>query len=269
MTERFDALVALAEQHQPCSVRHLFYRAVVNNVVGITKNECGYAKVQRAALLLRRNGRIPYEWIVDNTRWMRKPTTWSSFEDALRNTARTYRRDLWIDTNYRVEVWCESDSTAGVIYDVVDRWDVPLMVTRGFTGEAFAYNSVDAWLADDRQPVVLYVGDHDPAGLEIECKLREALTRFYGLEVPFHRVAVTWDQVVEHDLPGTLPKKTYGYDRAVEAEALAPELLRELVDATIVEHVNQDFIAAVLAAERSERELLTAIANRDFVELGT
>ena len=40
----------------------------------------------------RRSGAIPFGWIADNTRWQRKPRTYSSIEDVLTTTARTYRR---------------------------------------------------------------------------------------------------------------------------------------------------------------------------------
>jgi hypothetical protein len=38
---------------------------------------------------MRRASQIPFDWISDNTRWMRKPRTFSSLEDALRLTRET------------------------------------------------------------------------------------------------------------------------------------------------------------------------------------
>ena len=66
MFERKSALIDLVYEHGPSSVRHIFYRAVVTGVTGITKNQSGYDKVQRAVLELRRSGDIPYSLIVDN-----------------------------------------------------------------------------------------------------------------------------------------------------------------------------------------------------------
>lgn len=109
MAERHDAIVALAHEHGPCSVRHIYY-AGIGEIPNITKNDSGYGKVQRAVLELRRSGRIPFHLITDNTRWMRKPRTWSSLEDALRHTALTYRRDLWVDNEYRVDWPVDTES---------------------------------------------------------------------------------------------------------------------------------------------------------------
>jgi hypothetical protein len=260
MAERRGHLVDLAVEHGPCSVRHLFYQAVVSGVPGITKDDAGYAKVQRLVLELRRSGGIAYEMVTDSTRWMRKPTSWGSPEEALASTARFYRRDLWRTSNYRVEVWCESDSIASTIYDVTARWDVPLMVCRGYSSETFAYIAAEAWRESDKQPVVFYIGDHDPAGLNIEIKLRETLTRFADAEPEWYRLGVTWDQITAMDLPGTNPKKSYGFPIAVEAEALPPGVLRSIVE-NIEIYVDPHQLQVLEVAEQSERELLYSLAR--------
>jgi hypothetical protein len=267
---RYDALVELAREHGPASVRHIYYRATVAGAGGdprladITKNDSGYGKVQRALLQLRRDNRMPYHLIVDSTRWMRKPDTYGGREEFLRATAATYRRDLWRDSSWRVEVWCESDSIASTLADITDTWDVALMVCRGYSSETFAYNAASAWTADDRDPVVLYIGDHDPAGLNIEKALRSRLHEFYGSSIAWERLGVTWAQVEELDLPGTRPKKKYGFPLAVEAEALPPQLLRKIVDDTIRAFVDPHRLRVLKVAEESDRDWLTALIERQF-----
>lgn len=279
MAERADELVRLAEENGPCSVRHLFYAATVAKVPGITKDDSGYGKVQRLALELRRAKRIPYRQITDGTRWMRKPTSYGSVADALAATATLYRRDLWVSSSFRVEVWCESDSIAGSIYEVTARWDVPLMVMRGQSSETFVHNAAEAWVEQFSQPVVLYVGDHDPAGLDIEEAARTKLARFYGdgfeaaggqrknARIDWHRVGVTWEQVERLDLPGTAPKvknrrKPYPFAMSVEAEALPAALLRELLDEAITNYVDHDKLEVLMEAEESERTILHRMAGQ-------
>ena len=87
--QRYEPLVRIAYEHGPASVRHFFYQAVVAQLFDISKDLSGYRKVQRAILKLRREGRIPYELVTDTTRWMRKPTTYSSRAGAERD-----RREL-------------------------------------------------------------------------------------------------------------------------------------------------------------------------------
>jgi hypothetical protein len=44
---------------------------------------------------------------------MRKPTTFDSIDEALRETARLYRKALWRDADAYIEIWCEKDALAG------------------------------------------------------------------------------------------------------------------------------------------------------------
>lgn len=260
MAERRRVLLDIIETDGPMSVRQAYYRAVVASIVPKTK--AGYRRVQNTILDLRRAGIVPYEQVVDNTRWMRKPTTWDSAKDALAATAGLYRQALWSTSEYRVECWVESDSIAGSVYTVTESWDVPLMACRGFSSETFAYNAAEAWRQDRRRlPVILYIGDHDPHGLEIEADLQRKLAHFAHFAPEWRRIGVTWAQILELDLPGTPPKKSYGYPIAVEAEALPPQMLRDLLDDAIREYMDEDQFAALLAAEESERDLLARLVE--------
>jgi hypothetical protein len=264
MEERRDGLVALTRGHGPCSVRHIFYRAVVDEMPGITKNLSGYLKVQRELLRLRREGRLPYHLIVDSTRTVFEVDTFDSPGEFLEDVAGLYRRDLWSRTGYRVEVWCESDSIASTLLRVAHAWRVPVFPIRGQSSETYAYNAVQAW-NPARLPVVLYIGDHDPAGLEIEQSLREKLIGFaaeVGIEsVNWTRVGVTWDQVDDLGLPGGTPKKQYGFPLAVEAEALPPRMLVDLVDEAISMYVDRDQLDRLRAVEDEERDGLYAMVD--------
>jgi hypothetical protein len=124
MEQRADFLIDYAGKHGPITVRGLYYQAEVACVPGIDKTESSYGKVQRQVLDLRRAGRLEYEHIADATRWMRKPRSYDSVEDALAETARLYRRNLWRDNENYVEIWCEKDALAGVIYPVQSEREV-------------------------------------------------------------------------------------------------------------------------------------------------
>jgi integrase len=51
---------------------------------------------------------MPWSFIADGTRWVRE--TWDTAEDVLRETARTYRRNLWRGQGMRIEIWLEKDA---------------------------------------------------------------------------------------------------------------------------------------------------------------
>jgi|HubBroStandDraft_4_1064222.scaffolds.fasta_scaffold626988_1 hypothetical protein len=110
MEECARFLIDYAERHGSVTVRQLYYRAEVEGLPGIDKTDNGYDKIQRQVLNLRRAGRLPYDHIADLTRWMRKPRTFDSVEEALQETARLYRKALWRDAEVPVEVWCEKEA---------------------------------------------------------------------------------------------------------------------------------------------------------------
>ena len=270
MEERAAFLIDYAEQHGPATVRGLYYQAEVAGIPGIDKTEAGYRRVQQQVLQLRRSGRLAYEHIADATRWMRKPNSFDSVEDALAETARTYRRNLWRDSDDYIEIWIEKDALAGVIYPITELYDVPLMVARGFSSETFAYEAVAARDGDPRSYHVYYLGDFDRSGRDAAKSLQEKLERFSAeqpFEVIFQQVAVTKDQIAQHNLP-TRPHKresaadrAWPHDYACELDAFPPDTLRKLVRRVIERHLPRFQLEILKQAEASEREILSAFAR--------
>jgi hypothetical protein len=97
MEQRAAFLIGYASEHGPVTVRQLYYQAEVRGLPGVDKTENGYNKIQVQVLKLRREGRLAYQWIADATRWMRKPRSFDSVEDAIQSTAALYRKNLWLD----------------------------------------------------------------------------------------------------------------------------------------------------------------------------
>src|ERR1700733_4939376 len=260
MLARRSAVARLVEHFQPCGVRQMFYQAEVGGLV--EKEESGYDKVQRAIVWLRQEHYMPFGYITDATRWMRKPASFSNIEDALRNTVDCYRRAIWRDASVYVEFWMEKDALAGTLYPVTSEFDVPLMVARGYSSLTFLYSAAEAIIANGKPAYIYHLGDWDPSGQDaadhIERKLREYAP---GCEIHFQKLAVTPQQISEWTLP-TRPtkrkdsraKKWTGGD-SVELDAIPPDTLRQIVRGAIEQHINQDQVAAIEAAEQSEREI--------------
>jgi hypothetical protein len=263
MEQRAKFLIDYAEAHGPVTVRGLYYQAEVAHVPGIGKDDPGYDKVQRQVLILRRAGRMSYHDIADATRWMRKPRSYSSAEDAVRECLRTYRKKLWADTADYVEVWCEKDALAGVIYPVTADYDVPLMVTRGFTSETFAFEAIESREGDERDFHVYTLFDFDRAGQDAARSLEKKLKRFAaekGIKVYFHTLAVTKKQVERWNLPTREPKrksaadKKWPHDFCCELDAIPPDRLRQFVDQAITRHLPRRQLEVLKVAEEDERE---------------
>jgi hypothetical protein len=194
---------------------------------------------------------------------MRKPRSHDSIRDALAETARTYRRNLWRDANAYVEIWIEKDALAGVVYPVTALNDVPLMVTRGFSSETFAYNAIDAHGDDWRDLYVYALFDFDRSGQDAANALKEKLERFAigkPFEVIFENLALTQEQIEAHELPTRPPKRKtiadrrWPHDIACELDALPPDTLRALVQHAIERHLPPAQFEKAKVAEESERK---------------
>jgi hypothetical protein len=192
-----------------------FLPATVRRLV--EKAEAGYAKVQTDLVQMRRAGRLPYDWLADNTRWQRKPRTFTSVEAALNETARFYRKALWADADAYTEVWLEKDALSGVVLPITAQYDVPLMVARGYASLSFLHTAAEHIGALDVPAYVYHLGDFDPSGVNAGEKIEETLREMAPTaEIHFERIAVTPPQVAAWDLPS---RPTKASDRRPRASA--------------------------------------------------
>ena len=258
-----DAIVAILEADNPQTVRQIFYALTVRSV--IKKAEIEYQRtVVRLLGDMREDGDIPFEWIADNTRWMRKPTTFTGLESCLSNTSKFYRRDLWAAMPVYVEVWCEKDALAGVLMEETEVYDVPLMVARGYASITFLHSAAMAIEAKGKPAFIYLFGDLDPSGVDAARDIEAKLRRYApAAEITFARPAVTREQVELWNLPTRPTKqsdtraKKFANATSVELDAIPARQLRALVRECIERHVDQDQLALLRVAEQSERELLT------------
>ena len=261
-----DAILDILSNDNPQTVRQVFYALTVRGV--IAKQEIEYQQtVIRLLVEMREAGKIPFEWIADNTRWMRKPSTFVGLDHCLSSTAKLYRRNLWAGMPVYVEVWCEKDALAGVLMEETEVYDVPLMVAKGYASLSFLHGAAMA-IKDKGKPAFIYhFGDFDPSGVDaardIEAKLRRYAPE---AEISFERPAVTREQVDQWNLPTRPTKQTdprakkFASSTSVELDAIPARRLRDLVRGVISRHVDQQQLEFLRAAEKSERELLTAWA---------
>lgn len=261
-----QALYDLLANDHPMTVRQVFYRAVSAGIV--PKTEAAYKNsVGRSLVAMRRSGVLPWSWIADNTRWQRKPTTYSTMEQALERTARCYRRALWDNQEAYVEVWTEKDALAGVLLDVTREWDVPLLVTKGFSSVSYLYEAAQTIAATGKPAYLYYFGDHDPSGIHIDRSIEKQLREMApDAEIHFERVAVKEAQITALGLPTRPTKRTDSRAKtfkgeSVEVDAIPPATLRQMVRTCIEQHVDRRQLDITRLAEAREREILTDIAR--------
>jgi len=270
--EQLDCQIveALKDDH-PQSVRHVFYRMTDPRLPEpVEKSERGYRQLQNRVKILRRDGRIPYGWISDSTRTGYHVDTFTSAADFIRSHARYYRADIWQDSEYHVEVWTESRSIAGVLLDTCQDLAVSLYPCGGFTSISLAYQAAENinWIHQrtGRTPVVIYVGDYDPAGVIIDKSLKAELQEHLDCELGFVRLAVTESQITRFDLPTRPRKKSDRRSKhikyAVEAEALPAHILRAMVRANVEAYLPSHALEVMRVAEESEQSFLLDLAEQ-------
>ncbi|MHB0955908.1 MAG: hypothetical protein ACYC0X_05945 [Pirellulaceae bacterium] len=266
-------LLEVIEQYRPMTVRQIYYQAVSRGL--IDKTEAAYKGVVCRLLGdMRRDGQMPYDWIADNTRWMRKPKTYDNLAGMLELTQQTYRRAIWGNQKVRVEIWLEKDALAGVLYNVTAKWDVPLMVTRGYPSMSYIHGAAEQIAAEPQFTHLYYFGDHDPSGVDISRFVKQGISELlerWGWDpegcFSFERVAVTRDQITEFELPTRPTKKSDSRARnfegeSVEVDAIDPDTLRDICRSCIAGHIDQEAYGRLMAVENAERGTLQSIVDQ-------
>lgn len=268
-------ILDVLSQDNPQSVRHVFYRMTDPRLpVPVPKTDHGpnngYRAVQDRIKKLRRSGELPYGWIADATRRGHHTNTFANAGDFLTQMAGLYRGDLWAQSPYYVEVWCESRSIAGVIEHTCRELAVSLYPCGGFSSITLAYEAAQTinWhCRDGKLCLIYYIGDYDPAGVLIDQALQRELQEHLEEDVAmrFYRLGVTEEQIAEYDLP-TKPRKEADrralHVRAtVEAEAMPANVLRILLRQEIEKWLPPEALATVKVAEASEREHIRRVAD--------
>jgi hypothetical protein len=262
---RRDALLKIVAEMRPMTVRQAYYQATVRGIVD--KTEDGYRVVQHDLTVMRKDGSMPYDWLADSTRWQRKPTTYRSVKEALEDTARLYRKDLWADADSYVEIWLEKDALAGVVVPITSQFDVPLMVARGYASLSFLHSSAEYLNHLDRPAHIYHLGDFDPSGQDaarsIEQTLRELAPE---ADITFERLAVTPSQIDQWRLPSRPTKATDTRSKgfgaiSVELDAIPPDYLRDIVKLAIEDHLPPEQYEILKVAEQSEQWLINGLVG--------
>ncbi len=268
MTAVKTAIYNMLSVENPMTLRQLFYRLVSNGTIG--KKETEYKSLASITKDMRLDGELSFDWFADNTRWQRKPRTYSSLERGVEIFAEAYRRDIWRNQENYVEIWLEKDALAGVVYEVTAEFDVPLMVSRGYSSLSYLHGAAMQIDYIDKPTYIYYFGDYDPSGRDIPRDIETKLRTFApDAEIHFEIIGVTPEQIEIFNLQ-TRPTKTTDSrsknfeGESVEVDAIPPKILRSMVKEVIERNINEHQLYNSKLIERQERELIADVA-RSFV----
>jgi len=262
------------------TLRQLYYQLVSRDV--IPNSQAEYNRIGNIVSRGRLAGLIDWSMIEDRVRIPQSRSHWNSPKEIIETATRAYYKPRWDDQEYYVEVWCEKDAVSNIIQPVCNTWDVTFMANRGYSSQSAIYEASRRFQIahfEDKKLILIYLGDHDPSGIDMTRDIRERMELFLEyrelvaeVDIPLdvHRLALNMDQIQRYNPPENPAKMTdsrfkgyveiYGVS-SWELDALAPKVMAGLVEDKILEYLDMDLWNAVVEAEESDKERLMEIAK--------
>ncbi|MBN1854574.1 MAG: hypothetical protein JW829_17715 [Pirellulales bacterium] len=263
----------------PLTLRQVFYRLV--GTCDYPKTETAYDSLCEKLNLARREPRnrpwkVPWNALRDDgiiERLHNGYTDAEQFIATVRYSAERFSLDLMRFQPFHVEVHCEAGGMVPQLQTVAQRYGADVCSCGGFNSTTHKHD-LAVRLSSIGKPVkLLHIGDYDPSGVHIANNLDEDVQAFlghYGGDVELIRLAVTPEQQAEYDLPTAPPKTTdrrsFDSDWTVQAEALRPDDLAQIVATGIEANIDLEILA--FAREQETEIRGDVMARLSFIRLG-
>jgi hypothetical protein len=267
LLDQVRAVLGEYEDYLPLTIRQIFYRLV--GAHEYEKTEKAYERLCEMLNRARRARVIPMAAIRDDGGTVLAPNVWISgehFLDVVRRQAANLVLDHSAGQETRLVVMCEAAGMAPQLARVANPLGVTVMSGGGFDSLTDKHKFAAELAGHDRPTEVVDIGDHDPSGVSKFLAFLEdveAFTRDLGGDVTFTRLAVTPEQIRHYRLPTAPPKPTDNrafHGQTCQAEALAPDVLANILRTALEQRIDQRLLDRVLRQERRvRRELITRL----------
>ncbi len=250
----------------PTSNRFVFYELVMRGAVDKAKSRRNGGRgsdqdVSDASFHLREIGAVPWPWIVDETRELHQWRQAGTVADYVLESLDTARVNCWGDEDPPL-LLCESRTFGGVLRrTIAPEYLCPVAATNGQVGGFLRTDIAPLLEITDRK--VLYIGDYDWSGHQIETNTKRVRVREAEWDGEWTRLALTDEQVAARpDLP-RVEKGDRRYTDGRPHEAIEVESLGQ----TVVENIVRDALDALLPEpledvhrrEEEQRERVRAV----------
>ena len=271
-----EVLAEYSAQGYRLTLRQLYYQMVVKGHLPNTLRD--YKNLGTMVKNAREGGHLSWDHIEDRGRVLVSPNFYESVVERVELASYSFELDRWEGQDNYIEVWVEKDAVSGIIEPVADRWQVPFMANRGYSSASAMYSAaqrLSRCVRLGKVAHVLYLGDHDPSGLDMDQDMEGRLHQYSRgrlnqgtLEIT--RLALTMDQVEEHKPPPN-PTKTadsraqsyidqFGTE-CWELDALDPATLDSLVEEAITDRIDLVLFEERKEAEEAGRTSIRGYAN--------
>ena len=255
------------------TLRQCYYQLVARGI--IPNNERSYKNTGNLINDTRLAGLIDWHSIEDRTRNLQRLAHWDSPKSIIESASYQYRKDIWENQDYYVEVWVEKEALANVVGRVANELDVPYFCCRGYVSQSEMWSAAQRFIAKQeagKDVVLIHLGDHDPSGIDMSRDIEERLVLF-GVDTfmfNFRRIALNMEQIEEFAPPPNPAKLTdsrcgsyiskYG-DESWELDALEPKVIHDLITNNVTEFWDYEEVLKVRARVESEKEVMESVAN--------
>lgn len=259
--------------------RQLYYQLVANdiipNAIEIYKRICKFLTDARYA------GLIDWKAIEDRGRVPSMPSEWNNISELIQSATYAYRLPRWEDQDYYVELYCEKQAMESDLKPLTIKYHILFGYNKGYSSASTVYDlakRVGAKIEEGKKVMILYVGDHDPSGLDmirdIKDRVNEFLTEGKQYIEPNYEVkqlALNMKQINKYKPPPNPAKitdprakwyiKEFG-NKSWELEALKPEVLIKIVEKGINEFIDIEKYNAWMDQETKEKKALEKFGHK-------
>ena len=253
------------EQGFSLTLRQLYYQLVSRDLIANDDRE--YKKLGRLLVKGRMAGVVDWDSIEDRIRKPFLPYWAHDISDAVNDTINQYRLNRMRNQDVYIELWVEKDALSGVLSRITSKYHINLMVNRGYSSCSAmydAYKRLERQERGDKKTVILYLGDHDPSGLDMIRDIKDRLNEF-GVYPEVKHIGITRKQIAKFNPPPNPAKITdprAGWYIAEhgrvswEVDALNPDVLNKLVKTHVESEINMEKFQEILDQEEDDKEKL-------------
>lgn len=254
------------------TLRQLYYQLVSKNVVENT--EQSYKRIGGIVSDARLAGLLDWSMIRDRERVSRSNPHWDSPAEVLRSAASSWNQDLWRDQPYHVEVMVEKRALEGILIPLCSKLDVTFTANKGYSSTSALYETgkrMEEFKNDGKKICVIYLGDHDPSGMDMSRDVLDRLIMFSHGPIEVDRVALNMPQIEELNPPENPAKLTDSradkyiekYGRSSwELDAIEPNMLVDIVTKAIHKRMDMDLFDAAVEERERQRGRIVEVADR-------
>jgi hypothetical protein len=238
------------------TLRQLFYRLVAEQTLPNTTT--AYKRLSDLTAKARRADEFPE--LIDRGRSIHRYEYWPDIDTALEEAKDYFRLDRTKGQDMSIYLGVEKAGMVVQLQSWFGDLGIPVVVLGGYSSQTYVDDVVYDTRTHDRGAVLLYGGDFDPSGEDID---RDFVERS-GCWDKVVRVALTATQVREYSLPVNPGKSTdsraagfisrHGSLMQVELDALDPIMMQQLYADAISVYWDTSAYDDVLELERQQRE---------------